>query len=105
MHALLTFRLATRRKVRERIEWREGCLDALAERLFPDLPAKVDKHQVANRTTAYQHGYQWGKTRPVAVNLPETEEQFDGEDQYGAAAWVSAALVVIALITLYHQTH
>lgn len=105
MHALLNLRLIVSRQTRERLEWRDGCLDALAARLFPELPAKVDEGQVAHRSPHYQQGFRVGMTCPAAVSLPDLSQEFDHDKQHNHAALVSFIGLMLVIAGAYFNSH
>jgi hypothetical protein len=106
MHALLKLRI--NRALRDRLEWRQAFFAALDRRLFSDLPPMVTDAEVtgnSKESKPFAEGFQHGMTCPLAVSMPEHDVAAnDDDDPYTKAAWLSAALVCAAMITLYIQS-
>ena len=107
MHALLKLRLASRRNLRDRIEWRHGFLAAIDRRTFSNLPPAMTDAEVTDNSKdskPFAEGFKHGMTCALAVSIPDNDiEEFDHEDQYSVAAVAGAFLFLLGIGYLYLQ--
>lgn len=105
MNSILQLRLNAREK-QDKLEFRQGFLDAVAIRAFKDLPKPINENQVDEKPKSYQRGYYYGQGCALAIgqmpaNDEDQSEEFDNEQQFATPAFIGALLFIAGIVVLY----